>query len=267
MKLTLCGTAAGPFTAQRASSGYVLQDGGHSLMLDCGPGSVRGALTAGIELRDIEAIILSHLHEDHCIDLAAFAMQAMYGRFERLPVVYGPPGSQELVPQLMRVYRSTANLPPLQVIEIDSPDERDICGFMVRSEETPHAQDMHAFSRRFSSGGRSLVFSGDTQANPGLMTSLAAGTDLLLHECFSMPALERYAALRTPEQAERLLARLPNTHSNVRDVARIARDAGVKRLVLTHILHTEIEADLAKAAAEFYSGDLVIARDGLVLEI
>jgi ribonuclease BN (tRNA processing enzyme) len=266
MKLTLCGTAAGPFTAQRASSGYVLQDVGHSLMLDCGPGSVRSALAAGIELRDIDAIVLSHLHEDHCIDLGAFALQAMYGRFERLPVVYGPPGALDLVPRLMRVYRSTANLPPLQVIEIDSPDEREICGFTVRSEETPHAPDLHAFSRSFSSNGRSLIFSGDTQANPNLMIGLAARADLLLHECFSTAGLRRYAELRTPEQAERLLARLPNTHSNIRDVARIAQDAGVRRLVLTHILQTEVEADLRAEAAAIYSGEVVIGRDGLVLE-
>jgi ribonuclease BN (tRNA processing enzyme) len=266
MKLTLCGTAAGPFTAQRASSGYVLQDGGHSLMLDCGPGSVKGALTAGIELRDIDAIVLSHLHEDHCIDLGAFALQAMYGRFERLPLVFGPPGAGELVPQIMRVYRSTATLPPPQVIEIDSSDEREICGFVVRSEETPHAPDLHAFSRRFSSNGSSFVFSGDTQANPNLMSKLAADADLLLHESFSTQGLQRYAELRTPEQAERLLARLPTTHSNVRDVARIAQDASVKRLVLTHVLPTEVDDELRAEAAAIYSGELTVGRDGLVFE-
>jgi ribonuclease BN (tRNA processing enzyme) len=267
MKLTLCGTAAGPFTALRASSGYVLQSDGHSVMLDCGPGSVRNALVAGIELREVEAIFISHLHEDHCLDLATFAMQAMYGRFERLPVVYGPPGVRDVATRLMTMHRTTAQLPLLEVVEIDTSDEREVCGFVVCSEETPHAPDLHAFSRRFIAKGRSLVFSGDTASNPELMAVLARDTDLLLHECHSRAGLERYAALGSPERRERMLARLPMVHSNVSEVARIAQDAGVKRLVLTHILPTEIEADMAKEASAIYTGALTVARDGLVLEI
>jgi ribonuclease BN (tRNA processing enzyme) len=267
MKLTLCGTAAGPFTAQRASSGYVLQSDGHSVILDCGPGSLRNALIAGIDLRGIEAIFISHIHEDHCLDLGAFALQAMYGRFERLPIVYGPPGIAGIAAHLMTMHRPTAQLPPLEVIEIDSSDEREACGFVVCSEETPHAADLHAFARRFSSGGRSLVFSGDTAPNPELMTVLARDADLLLHESHSRAGLERYAALGTPERRERLLDRLPKTHSGLPEVARIAQEAGAKRLVLTHILPTEVEADMAREAAQLYTGDLTIARDGLVLEI
>jgi ribonuclease BN (tRNA processing enzyme) len=266
MKLTLCGTAAGPFTAQRASSGYVLQDGDATLMLDCGPGSVRGALAAGIELRDVDAIFISHLHEDHCFDLGAFAVQAMYGRYERLPVVYAPPGGADMLPKIMRVYRSTAALPPLEVIEIASDEERDVCGFVVRSEETPHAPDLHAFSRRFTSNGSVFVFSGDTAPNPALMTALAKDAGLLLHECYTRAGLERYAASGSEERRQRLLERLPATHSDVREVARIAQDAGVKRLVLTHILPTEDDAEIAKIAAESYTGDLTVGRDGLVFE-
>jgi ribonuclease Z len=267
MKLTLCGTAAGPFTAQRASSGYVLQAGDATLMLDCGPGAVRGALGAGIELRDVDAIFLSHLHEDHCFDLGAFALQAMYGRFERLPVVYGPPGAREMVPQLMRVYRSTATLPPLEIIEIAETEEREVCGFVVRSVETRHAPDLHAFSRRFSSGGRSFVFSGDTAPNPELMTVLAKDADLLLHECYSPAGLERYASSGTEERRKRLLERLPTTHSDVREVAKMAQDAGAKRLVLTHLLPTEDAAEVAEIAAKTYKGDLTVGSDGLVFEI
>ncbi len=267
MKLTLCGTAAGPFSAQRASSGYVLQSDGHSVMLDCGPGSLRNVLAAGIDLREIEAIFLSHIHEDHCFDLGAFALQAMYGRFERMPVIYGPPGTRDITTHVMKLHRSTATLPPIEIVEIESSDEREVCGFVVGSEETPHAAGLHAFSRRFVSKGRSMVFSGDTAPNPKLMSVMAKDADLLLHESYSRAGLERYAALGTPERQERILSRLPTTHSDLRGVARIAQDAGVKRLVLTHILPTEIDADMAKEAADIYTGDLVIARDGMVFEI
>lgn len=267
MKLTLCGTGAGPFTAQRASSGYVLQSDGHSIMLDCGPGSLRNAMAAGIAPRDIDAIFLSHIHEDHCFDLGAFALQAMYGRFERLPVIYGPPGAEEVVRHLMTLHRPNAVLPPIEVIELGPGDEREVCSFAVCSEETQHATGLRAFSRRFTSKGRSFVFSGDTHPNPGLMGVLAKDADLLLHECYTAAGLERYASTGTEERRRRLMERMPQNHSDLRQVATIAEEAGVKRLVLTHILPTEIEADIAKEAADIYTGDLVIARDGLSLDI
>jgi ribonuclease BN (tRNA processing enzyme) len=267
MKLTLCGTAAGPFTAQRASSGYVLQGDDHTIMLDCGPGAIRQAICLGIDLQSIDAVILSHLHEDHYLDLSSIAFQAMYGRYERLPLLVGPPGTRETGERLMTMHRPNAHLPPLVIDEVEDEDERDIAGFAVLSRETPHAPELRAFSRRFRSNGRSLVFSGDTQANPELMSELAAGTDLLLHECYSPAGLERYAALRKPEARQRILERLPITHSEVSEVARIARDTGVPRLVLTHILPTEYEDHLLKLASQFYKGEIVIARDGLTLEI
>jgi ribonuclease BN (tRNA processing enzyme) len=267
MKLTLCGTAAGPFTAQRASSGYILQSEEHTIMLDCGPGAIRQALCLGIDLQSIDAVVLSHLHEDHYLDLASIAFQAMYGRYERLPLLLGPPGTRETGKRLMTMDRPNAHLPPLEVSEIDDAGERDVAGFAVLSRETPHAPELRAFSRRFSSGGRSLVFSGDTHANPDLMSELAAGTDLLLHECYSPAGLERYAALRRPEARQRVLERLPITHSEVSEVARIARDTGVPRLLLTHILPTEYEDDLLSIASQFYKGETIIARDGLSLEI
>jgi ribonuclease Z len=267
MRLTCCGTAAGPFTAERASSGYVLQSEDGTLMLDCGPGSIRQALCLGIDPRSIDAVVLSHLHEDHCLDLSAIAFQAMYGRYERLPLVYGPPGTREVAQPLMTMHRPNAHLPELHVEEIDEPDEREVAGFRVLSRETPHAPQMRAFSRRFAFEGRSLVFSGDTRANADLMSELAAGADVLLHECFSMPGLERYAALKKPEDAERVLARLPTTHSEVSEVARIATEAGVPRLVLTHILPTEDEAYLRATASSFFKGELIIAHDGLTLDI
>jgi ribonuclease BN (tRNA processing enzyme) len=99
------------------------------------------------------------------------------------------------------------------------------------------------------------------------MGVLAQDADLLLHESYSRAGLERYAALGTPERRERLLDRLPHTHSDLREVARIAQDAGVKRLILTHILPTEVDADMANEAAEIYTGDLVIARDGMTFDI
>jgi ribonuclease BN (tRNA processing enzyme) len=236
-------------------------------MLDCGPGSVRQALTLGIDLRSLDSVVLSHLHEDHCLDVSSIAFLAMYGRWPRLPLFAGPPGTAEVAMRLTTMHRPNAHTPEREIEETADGDVRELGGFCLTSRETPHAAGMQAFSRRFQAEGRSLVFSGDTRANPELMCELAAGTDVLLHECFSRAALERYAGLRSPEAAQRIMERIPTTHSEVGDVARIAHDAGARRLVLTHILPTEDESHLLALASGFYKGDIVVARDGLVLDI
>jgi ribonuclease Z len=267
MKLTLCGTSAGPFTAKRACSGYILEADGHAIMLECGPGSVRNALAAGVTLRDLEAIVISHIHEDHCLDLGALTLLSMYGRWPKMPVVYGPPGIKDIATRLMTMHRANAVVPPLEIVEIDSSDEREVGGFVMRSEETKHAVELRAFSRRFTSGDHSVVFSGDTCPNPDVMVPLAKDADLLLHEAYSLPGLDRYASGGSEERYHRIMTHLPTIHSDVREVARIATDAGAARLVLTHILPTEDDAMMQSEAAGLYNGELTLGQDGLSFEI
>src|SRR5436190_12674629 len=89
MRITLCGTGAGVNTALRANAGIVLQNNERTIMLDCGGASVREAVRAGITQRSIEAVCLSHLHQDHCIDLAVLLADRAFGRITP-PAVYGP---------------------------------------------------------------------------------------------------------------------------------------------------------------------------------
>jgi ribonuclease Z len=229
-------------------------------MMDCGPGSVRQALCLGIDLRSIDAIVLSHIHEDHCLDLASFGMRGMYAQWKRHPLVLGPRGSHEIATRLMTMHRPNAHMPALETQEVSAADECNVAGFTVASRETPHAADIQSFSHRLRHGGRSIVYSGDTRPNPELMSELAAGADLLLHECFSMPGVERYAGQRSPEARARTLERFPMSHSEVAEVAHIAHDAGVRRLVLTHLLSSEQERELLDIASRFYKRDLLVAR-------
>ena len=89
MRITLCGTGAGVNTALRANAGIVLQANDRTVMLDCGGGSVREAVRAGITQRSIDAVCLSHLHQDHCCDLAVLLADCAFGRLIP-PAVYGP---------------------------------------------------------------------------------------------------------------------------------------------------------------------------------
>src|SRR3954467_2749408 len=96
MRVTLCGTGAGVNTALRANAGIVLQANDRTLMLDCGGGSAREAVRAGITLRSIDAVCLSHLHQDHCCHLAVLLADRAFGRVVP-PTVYGPKGVEAFV--------------------------------------------------------------------------------------------------------------------------------------------------------------------------
>jgi len=270
MHVTFCGTGGGPFTSERASSGIILQHAGHTVMLDCGPGSVRGALQAGISPRQIEAVLLSHVHPDHVIDLAALVFQQVFFGWS-LPIVYGPPGTAGVASAATGFIAATAAPRPAALastIEIAGSDERQVCGFTVRSEETPHAPDVIAAVRRVSIDGKTVVYTGDTQPNPGTITPLADGVDLLVHECYSEERLQQWAATMPAPAGERVYKVISTTHTEVLQAAAIARDAGVRRLTLTHLgPWGEDTAALHAKAASVFPGEIVVAHDGLSLAV
>jgi ribonuclease BN (tRNA processing enzyme) len=268
MRITLCGTGAGVNTALRANAGIVLQANGSTIMLDCGGGSVREAVRSGLTIRDIEAVCLSHLHQDHCIDLAVLLGDRAFGRMTP-PAVYGPKGV-ELFTRSAAFHVKTSALDPKNDVpgfgEVADGEQRDVCGFAVRWGVTPHAPDLVAMAQRFEADGRSVVYSGDTRAAPEVMVPLAQEADVLIHECFSNERMQRVIPTVAPEIAVRL-GHFRDVHSEVRDVAAIARDAGVKRLVLTHLLSGEEPDELQAIASSIFGGEVVVAYDGMSLEV
>ena len=269
MQVIFCGTGAGPFTRERASSGLVLQHDGGTLMLDCGPGAVRGAMQAGIRLETIEAVVLSHLHSDHVLDLTALVLHQRF-RGWRLQTVYGPRGAGAVAGAATGFVATTpsrhpAALPP--TVEISGTDEREICGFVVHSEETLHAPLVMGNARRLAVQGRAVVYSGDTRPNPATIVPLAKGADLLIHECYGEEQLQRRVAALPGAVGDEYYRAITSTHTEVSHAAAIARDAGVRRLALTHLFPWDETDALRTKAARVFDGDLVLAHDGLVLTV
>jgi ribonuclease BN (tRNA processing enzyme) len=152
------------------------------------------------------------------------------------------------------------------VTEIAADDEREIAGFRVTSRETPHAPEVIAAARRLEGAGRSIVYTGDTQANPEMLVPLSRGADVLIHEAYCRETLERQAESMPSPRGAGFLNGIRSTHTEVEDAARIAAAAGVRILVLTHLLAHEDAALLASRAATHFPGEIVAACDGLVLE-
>jgi len=274
MRMTFCGTGSGGVTAKRAASCVLLDDGAKGILLDCGPGALGAIFRAGLPIPNTRTLILSHLHMDHVHGFPAWLAHLVFP-YGKLPVVYGPPGTRAYIDAATRATSMVTSIAgqefggPLDVpvVELADGSERDIDGSRLRSIVVPHAPEVVAMAHRLEFGGRTVAYSGDTRADASLMVPLAEGADVLIHEAYSIAGLADWTANDPPRRRDAILQAFERTHSQVDAVAKIARDAGVPRLVLTHLNPGEQAERLVAEAAEYYPGEIVAAYDGMALEV
>jgi ribonuclease BN (tRNA processing enzyme) len=246
MQITVAGCAGSFPNAGSAASCYLLEAEGFRLVIDMGNGAL-GALQRYAPLFGIDAICLSHLHLDHCVDLGAYAVARHYysPTGEPLPPipVYAPTGaSASLAPAFGLVADELLDRFRFERL---APGELEIGPFLVRAAHVNHT--MEAFGFRVSHDGWTMAYSGDTGESPALV-ELARDADLLLSEA---------TFLDRPGNPV-------GVHLTARQAGEHAAKAGVGHLVLTHLVATnDAEASLAEAAATF-GGPLSLAAPGKV---
>jgi ribonuclease BN (tRNA processing enzyme) len=248
VELTVLG-CAGTFPGPTSPcSGYLVEQDGFRLVVDLGAGAL-GALQRHIGLLDVDAVYISHLHADHCIDLVAYSYARRYhpdGVPPRLPV-YGPKGTGE------RICSSFEHRPSDDLLDVFDfrevpPGEQSIGPFQVRTVRSNHPVECHAM--RISAGGRSLTYSGDTGSCRELV-DLARGTDLFLCEASWVHSEDNP----------------PGVHLSGREAGEHAQQAGVGRLVVTHLVAwADADAVVAEARAAF-AGDVVRAECGVTHKV
>jgi ribonuclease BN (tRNA processing enzyme) len=275
MRVTFCGTAMGGVTATRATTCIHVQSGDRGLLLDCGPGTLQALFRTGLALPKSAHLIISHLHMDHCHGFPEWLAHLVFP-FGVLPAVFGPPGTREYVDRAAHV-TSFVTAPPgvptgtpidIPVLELDDGATTSVAdGVSLRSEVVPHAPGLVAMAHRLELDGRAIVYSGDTQAVPSTLIPLSDGADLLIHEAYSEAGLDDWLAGVDPARADRTKNAVRSTHTPVADAARIAREAGVKRLVLTHLCPGEKPDRLAREAAAIFPGEILVADDGLPVDL
>jgi ribonuclease BN (tRNA processing enzyme) len=228
---------------------------------------------AGLDPDAVSGVIFSHLHFDH-----AMGVSELFSRLivrQGPPVtIYGPRDTDTYIEAALGFARVNSTndfilrwLDGVSV-ELTRPgDESEIGGLAVRSVEVPHAPGLECLARRFEAGGRSLVYTGDTTYAPDTLVPLADGADVLVHEAYTETCLERMTEGMTESARDRLYAGVRGTHSSAYSAGRIARDAGVGTLVLTHIMPLEHDWDLVAEARRAFDGTIVVAADGLSLEV
>ena len=276
MRITFCGTGAGgSINPERANSSIHLTHDEVNILLDCGPGFMERMIRAELDPDHVVGVVYSHLHFDHAMGIAEL-FSRLIARTGPPVQVFGPRDTDTYIEAAIAFARVNATRPQLNEwldgvrVELTRPDDqREIGPWSVRSVEVPHVPNLECLARRFEVAGRSLVYSGDSTYAPDAMVPLADGADVLIHEAFSDAVIARTAERGSfsAQQRERFTTAMSGSHSRAEDVGRTAQAAGVRRLVLTHLLAAEREDDLLAEAGREFDGEISVAADGMTFEV
>ncbi|GIW72038.1 MAG: MBL fold metallo-hydrolase [Planctomycetota bacterium] len=250
MRLTVLGSGTAVPRAERGSPAHLVELGeGERVLLDLGPGGCRQLARLGVRPRAIRRVLISHHHPDHTLDLVHLLFAANYpGELRTEPLmVLGPPGFRAFFAALCAPYGQAlrASAYELVIDELHPGARRRFEGWMLQCAPTRHTEHSLAFRlTELGPGGRAraLVYSGDGGYGRELV-ELARGADLLLMEC-SFPDGQGVPGHATPAVA-----------------ARIAREAGVGRMVLVHLYPPCDEVDLLAQVRAGWDGPVELARD------
>jgi ribonuclease BN (tRNA processing enzyme) len=251
MKLTILGSGTVVPNGVRNSAGYFVELADARVMMDCGAGTVHALARYNLPWQQMTHLFVSHFHIDHIGELASLFFAFRYGmqsdRDDPLTIV-GPRGLDRVMDGLKTAFDAKAFEPKFPVsLRMMTPGERlDLGGGSTLSvAKTPHTEESLAV--RIESGGRAICYTGDTAYDEHL-AAFFKGADVLVSEC------------SFPEPREGI------RHLSVSQVARIASLAAVRKLVVTHFYFDVDEDELKAELKKGYSGEILIGRDGLVVD-
>lgn len=240
MELTVLG-ADGTFPrAHSACSGYLLEHDGFKVWMDAGNGTL-AFLQEHVAMEDVDAIFISHAHVDHCADLFPFFYQLLNTR-KKVPV-WTAQGVQERLAWLIGDDARDEWGTLLGWHAMEAGDVADVGPFRFEAFDAAHST-INA-TVRVQAGGRTLCYSGDTGPNPHLAVA-ARGADLFLCEASWL------------EKDEGLMAPI---HMKASETGAAARDAGVGRLMLTHVWPVNPLDQMREETTRTFDGTIEFARE------
>jgi ribonuclease BN (tRNA processing enzyme) len=264
MRLTVLGKSPSWQDAGGACSGYLIEEAGTAVLIDCGNG-VFGKLRERIDYVDIDAVVISHLHADHFLDLVPFSYALTYApRQQPVPVDRWPGTDSPARPELhvppgatatfRRVVGAWGNEDLIEkafaMREYEAADELQIGPLRIGFQPVPHFTETFAMSIGSRNGSGRIVYGADCSPTDAL-TSFGSRADLILVE----------ATLPRPERTGK------RGHLTPAEAGRQARAAEAARLVLVH-LSDELDADWARGQAEqTFGGRVEVAREGATFEV
>lgn len=280
-RLVILGSKGGPAIRPGGPSptSALLELAGRRIVVDCGLGVTRGLVDAGMSLKDLDLVFVTHLHSDHVLELGPLIHTAWTAGLSTPVRVFGPPGTDHVWRQFLLSMEFDIEI---RIADEGRPDLRDMVsveefgegevmavgGLRVTALRVDHPPVTDTCALRFDHAGASVVFSADTTCFPPL-AEFAAGASLLVHEAMLPAGVDRLVA-RTGN-GERLREHLFASHSTAEQAGVIADAAGVGRLVLYHLIPADDPevgpADWEAAVRKSWAGPLTIASDRLVVPL
>jgi ribonuclease BN (tRNA processing enzyme) len=247
-------------------------------VIDCGDGVARQLVIAGVSLDELRHIFITHHHSDHDADYGNLIALAWTAGLRTRVDAWGPPPLAKVTRLFfeMNAYdieTRIANEGRVPLVPLVHVHELRDGGLVMQDENVKvtaalvdHPPVTPAFGYRFDSADRSIVISGDTARSDNVVR-LARNADVLVHSAVYLPAMDRLAA-RVPNAA-RLKQSIVAHQTSVEDAGRVAEAAGVKTLVLSHLVPPDdpevTEQMWLDAARSHFRGDVIVGRD--LLEI
>ncbi len=253
---------------------------GQTIVLDAGIGVTRGICDQGVQLKDINMIIISHLHSDHYVELGPLIHTAWTTGLVKELDVYGPPGLKAYWDHFQKAMSFDTDLriadegrrdlgKLIRIHEFDAGNVATRDGLKIDAMRNHHPPIEDSFAFRFTSEGASVVMSGDTTFIPE-MADFAKNADLLVHEAMLLAGVEEIVR-RNANGDDRLRQHILRSHTAADGVGRIATQAGVGHLALNHLVPDDVpgfsKQDWVEAVRTTWDGPLSIGVDGLRLPL
>ncbi len=278
-RLILLGTAGGPTPKpNRAAPAQAIVIGDDIYIVDCGNGVARQMVLAGLKPGRIRGVFITHHHSDHNADYGNLLLLAWAADLATPVDTYGPA-------PLVRMTRQFLDLNGVDIRTRVADEGRPPLAPLIRAHDVMQPGPVHAdanvrvtaalvdhppltpaFAYRFDAPGRSIVISGDTRPSANLV-ALAKGADVLVHEVMYLPAIEKLIA--TEPNAASLREHLIASHTTTEQVGRIATEAGVGTLVLSHFVpggYPFVSDQVWRDAVRpHFAGEIIVGRDLMVI--
>jgi ribonuclease BN (tRNA processing enzyme) len=275
-RVILLGTKGGPRVGEtgRSNPATLILINDVPYLVDCGYGASKQLITAGVALNRLRYIFISHHHSDHNLEFGPLLYNAWITGNPTRVDAYGPPGLTRMAQDFFNYQKFDIDV---RIVDEGRPDPRKLLttheiskpGTVMVNEDVKvstclvrHPPITQAYAYRFDAKDRSVVISGDTAYAPEL-AEFAKGADVLVHEVMYLPGVE--ALVRRLPNAQRLREHLIASHTLPEDVGKIAAQAGVKTLVLSHFVPGDdasiTDEQWAEGVRKHFNGKVVVGKD------
>ncbi|MDQ7080826.1 MAG: MBL fold metallo-hydrolase [Paracoccaceae bacterium] len=280
-RIVLLGTKGGPAlrVPGRMPTANLVELGGRSIIVDCGLGVTLRLVEAGFDLRQLDVIVITHLHSDHLLELGPLLLTAWTTGLARKVTVFGPAGTDAYWQAFLRAMSFDLNIresdegrarlvdlvkvrPIAEGVFLDSP------ALSISAMRVEHPPVTDCFAVRIENENHVITFSADTCHFPPL-ADFAKGSDILVHEAMLPKAVD--ALVERTGLGDALRNHLHASHTTAEDAGRIAAAARAGRLVLNHLVPPDdarfTEADWLTAARTHFDGPVDLGHDGMEISL